>query len=379
MFEQEKVATTQSRWQEGLRMIKRHPYASTIVVILVLAAGLFLVFRPSLASSTSTPKPAAEQPKQEKKLPVEIAKAKLGSISSSIVTTASLEADSQVTIMSETTGVVRKLYVDEGTYVKEGQLLAELSDDDKQVALQKATVQYLTAKQDLDRKESSYRDKIISQADYDKSKSDMDVADAVKKAAEIELHRTQIRAPFSGVITERYIEKGQSIPIQAQLFTLVDRDPLEAKIYLPEKELVGVQENQTVDLSLNSEKGVDFQGTIKQINPAVDPKTGTVKVKVEVTKAPLAVRPGSFVDVRLVTQRHDNALLIPKKAILEEAGEQYVYAIYKDTAARRPVKIGFIDDVNAEVLSGLNTGDAIVIAGQGSLRDGAKAEVVATR
>jgi membrane fusion protein (multidrug efflux system) len=163
------------------------------------------------------------------------------------------------------------------------------------------------------------------------------------------------------------------------LFTLVDRDPLEAKIYLPEKEIFGIQPKQKVSLTLNAQKSLTFEGHIKQINPSVDPKTGTVKVTVEVNQAPSEVRPGSFVDVRLVTQQHDNALLIPKKALIEEAGEQYVFLINNGAALRRTVRTGFMDDENAEVLSGLSAGNPVVIAGQGSLRDGTKTQIVANR
>ncbi len=163
------------------------------------------------------------------------------------------------------------------------------------------------------------------------------------------------------------------------MFTILDAEPLQAKIYLPEKEIYGISENQKIDLALNAQKNVAFAGHVRQINPAVDPKTGTVKVTIEITNPPSAVRPGSFVDVKLVTQRHDNVVLIPKKALIDEAGERYVFLIEKNLAVRRNVKVGFLDDTSAEVLSGIKQGDAVVVAGQGSLRDGAKTETVAQR
>jgi multidrug efflux pump subunit AcrA (membrane-fusion protein) len=100
-------------------------------------------------------------------------------------------------------------------------------------------------------------------------------------------------------------------------------------------------------------------------------------VTVEVTKAPPVVRPGSFVDVKLETQRHENTLLIPKKALMEEAGERFVFVIQKDKAARRTVSVGFVDDKNVEILTGVNNGETVVTSGQGTLRDGSKTEIVA--
>jgi membrane fusion protein (multidrug efflux system) len=344
--------------QEVIAMIKRHPFVTVSVIVVLVAAGVFAAIRTlqATASTTKTDK-ASQEKKEEKKLPVEIAVAKKGSISSWILTTATLEPDSQVTIVSETNGTVAKLYVEEGMSVKEGQLIAQLEDRGKQVALQKANISYQNAKMELERKQKSYDQKIISQSEYDKAKYDMEVADSGKKTAEVDIDRMTIRAPFSGVITDRFIEKGQTIPTQAQLFTLLDREPLKAKIYLPEREIFGLQENQLVDLALNAQKDVKFQGHIRQINPAVDPKTGTVKVTVEVAHAPDAVRPGSFIDVKLVTQRHDNSILIPKKALVEEAGDRYVFLITKGTAVRKNVQIGFMDDQNAEITKGINSGD----------------------
>lgn len=363
-------------------MIKRHPFSIGIVVLLIVGAGIFFALRSSQATAATAKAatPAKDEKKnEEKKLPVEVVSVKRGTISSSIVTTASLEAHRQVTMVSETQGIVEKLLVDEGNSVKEGQILAELRSLDKQAALQKAQVNVQNAQVVLDRKQRSYDQKLISQAEYDTAKSEMDTAQANLKAAQVDIDHSTIRAPFSGTITERFIEKGQNVNQAQNLFTLVDRTPLRAKIYLPEKEVLELKLNQSVDLSLNSQKDVDFKGEINQINPAVDPRTGTVKVTVEISNAPEQVRPGSFVDVRLVTEQHSNSLLVPKKALLEEAGEQYVYLIANGVAARKTVQIGFTDDEHAEVLSGVTSGDTVVVAGQGSLHDGSKTETVATR
>lgn len=363
-------------------MVKRHPLITVLVVALVLT-GLFFVLKPSAATSSTAKAATAskekEKPKEEKKLPVEVAVAKTGSISSSIVTTASLEPEQQVTMLSETQGIVDKILVDEGGRVREGQVLAQLSNREKSVALQKATIRLENAKQELDRKQRSWDQKLISQSDYDKAKYDMDVAESERNTALVDLDRSTIRAPFAGIVTERFIEKGQNINPQSQLFTILDADPLEAKIYLPEKEILGLQDKQSAELTLNSQKEVVFTGQIKQINPAVDSKTGTVKVTIQITKAPAQVRPGSFVDVKLVTQRHDNALLVPKKALIDEAGSKYVFMINGNTASRRNIQIGFMDDQFAEVISGIKAGESVVIAGQGSLHDGSKTETVATR
>jgi membrane fusion protein (multidrug efflux system) len=379
MFENERHPEKRSTiWQEVKTMIKRHPFVTVLAIALAIG-GLIFFLMPTVATSKATKDQPKEEKKEEKKLPVETAVAKKGSISSWILTTATLEPDAQVTILSETTGVVGRLMVEEGMRVQEGQVLAILSDSEKQVAVQQAEIRLQNAVQELGRKETSYNQKIISQADYDKAKFEKDVASSQLESSRVAVQRMTIRAPFSGIITGRFIEKGQNIAVGNQLFTLLDNSPLKAKIYLPEKEIFGIERNQNALLTLNAQKDVQFTGKIDQINPAVDTRTGTVKVTILIDEAPEEVRPGSFVDVRLVTQQHDDALLIPKKALIEEAGEKYVFTLNKDVVSRRNVKIGFTDDQNAEVLGGLSAGNMVIIAGQGSLRDGSKAEVVASR
>ncbi len=375
MFETEK----EEKKLEVLQMIKRHPIMYSILAVVLIAAGVFFAFRSSNANASPKAEKAKEQPKEDKKLPVEVAQAKTGTITSSLITTATLDPDRQVTMIAETTGVVDRISVDEGSHVSEGQLLATLSDREKQVKLQQMNVRVHNAKQELDRKEASYNAKIISESEFQKAKYELEVANEERNAAQVELDHSYIRAPFTGVITQRFVEKGTNVTLQTQLFTIVDMDPLEAKVYLPEKEIFGLKTNQSVALALNAQKDVRFSGAIRQINPAVDTKTGTVKVTVEVTKAPAVVRPGSFVDVKLETQRHDNALLIPKKALMEEAGERFVFVIAKDKASRRTISVGFLDDQNAEILSGVNNGEMVVTSGQGSLRDGSKTEIIAKK
>ena len=376
MFEigNEKPVQTGRRF---FRMVRRHPWISVLIGVLIIG-GLVFAFRSSQATTASS-NSEKEKEKQERKLPVEVAQVKRGAISSFILTTASLDADRQVTVVSETNGIVEKIFVDEGDRVAEGQMLAQLADEEKKVALHKAEIQYENAKRELERKEKSWNEKIISKAEYDKAEYEKDVAEAERHKAKVDMDRAIIHAPFTGVVTTRFIEKGQNINPQAQLFTILDTDPLEARIYLPEKEVLALRPNQSVMLALNSQKDIRFQGQIKQINPAVDSKTGTVKVTVVVSNAPAAVRPGSFVDVRLVTQNHENALLVPKKAVVEEAGERFAFVINTDHAVRRAIQIGFTDDQNAEILWGLEAGDLVVTSGQGSLREGSKTEIIAKK
>src|SRR5688500_7387655 len=195
---------------EVLQMIKRHPIISIVAVVLI-AAGIFFAFRSQNANASPKAEKTKEKPKEDKKLPVEVAQAKNGTITSSLVTTATLDPDRQVTMTPETTGVVNRITVAEGDVVREGQLLATLSDRERQVKLQQSNVKVQNAKRELDRKHASFNAKIISESEYQKAKYDLEIAIQERNAAQVELDRSIIKAPFTGIITQRFIEKGQNI------------------------------------------------------------------------------------------------------------------------------------------------------------------------
>ncbi|MCS7312819.1 MAG: efflux RND transporter periplasmic adaptor subunit [Acidobacteria bacterium] len=342
---------------------------------ILLLVGLIVWFRP-MAAQTRKADPAAAPETRKRAWPVQVAEVRRGPIRNFTRTTATLEPDRQVQVVSETEGLVLQVYVDEGDYVQEGQILASIDAEAKQLALERAVVRLKKAQKDLERKKAALATHIISQSEYDQAQYEADLAEAEKKAAEVELSRCTIRAPIAGIVTERWIEPGQRVQPRQSIFVLVDAEPLRARIYLPEKDIQGIRPNQVVDLALNAQEEVTFQGRIEKIHPVVDPQTGTVKITLIVLRPPPQVRPGSFVDVRVVTQRREAALLVPKRALIEEYGETYVFVVQDGRALRRKLQVGFADDQFVEALTGVEAGDRVVTAGQGSLRDGVSVEVV---
>ena len=102
----------------------------------------------------------------------------------------------------------------------------------------------------------------------------------------------------------------------------------------------------------------------------MDPESGTIKVTVEVTEYPPTTRPGDFVEVSIVTDRHSNSLLVPRVAVVTERGQSSVYVAEGDVASQRVVELGFSDDENSIVVAGVEEGDLVVVQGQRALRDG---------
>ncbi len=205
---------------------------------------------------------------------------------------------------------------------------------------------------------------------------DKEIADQELAEAEWRLEKTEVRAPWAGVVTERLAQPGQHVRPGDQLFTVADFAPLVARIYLPEKDVLSLEEGRAVELSLKADESIVFPGRIRQISPVVDTATGTVKVTVEATRVPPSVRPGAFVAVDVVREAHPAALVLPREAVVRELQKAFVFVAEDGTAAKRAVTLGLEEDGKVEITSGVGAGEAVIVAGQGGLKDGSAVEVI---
>lgn len=309
---------------------------------------------------------------EEVAVPVEVAEVTTGAITSYISATANLVAEDQVKVLSEAEGRVERLLVEEGDLVTKGQVLAVLVQDEAKIALSKVGLRASNAKAALERAEGTREQGLISAEAYDKLKMDYDVASQEVAEAEWRLAKTVIRTPFSACVTERFITVGQHLRPGDELFTVADYNPLVARIYLPESDILELEEGREVRIALAANTKVSFAGRIRQIAPVVDTATGTVKVTVEAVQPPAGVRPGAFVSIGIVREQHPEALLLPRESVIRELRAAHVFVSEDGTAVKKAVELGLEEGDLVEVLSGVAEGDNVVVAGQGALDDGQK-------
>jgi membrane fusion protein (multidrug efflux system) len=309
-------------------------------------------------------------------VPVEVVDVASGSVSSYISSSANLVAEFQVNILSEVEGRVDRLFVEEGDFVRKGQVLANLVRDDAEIALKKAQLKETNARLAFERGKDLSEKDLLSREEFDKFTMDFEIAHQEQAEAEWRLEKTTFRAPFSGRISERMIQVGQNIRPGDELFQLTDLDPLIARIYLPERDILGLEEGRDVKIVLNASEETVFAGRIRQISPVVDTATGTVKVTIEAADPPVSVRPGSFVTVNIVRETHPEATVIPREAVLRELQSAHVFIVEEDIAKKRDITLGLEEGLLVESLSGLELGEQVIIAGQGGLRDGAKVKIL---
>jgi membrane fusion protein (multidrug efflux system) len=319
-----------------------------------------------------------EDEEGETAVPVNVVSVEVGSVSTYITATANLIPEDEVQVLAEAEGRVTRLEVEEGDYVRRGQLLAALLRDEAQIAHEKAQVKESNARLAFERGERMAKQSLIADEEFDKLTMDHRIAQQELAEAKWRLDKTEIRAPFDGRITLRNVTLGQHVQVADELFTLTDFNPLIARIYLPEKDVLQLEEGRDVKITLKADETIDFNGRIRQISPVVDTATGTVKVTVAALDTPKAVRPGGFVTIDIVRETRDRTLVLPRAAVVRELAKAHVFVARDDVAERRSVELGLEENGHLEILSGVEAGESVVVAGQGGLKDGAKIKVLET-
>ena len=306
-------------------------------------------------------------------IPVRVTSAIRRDIADYLETNGSLEAENEVDIVARTTGPIVELNVEEGDFVRAGQVLARIDAAEIEAQLGIARVNLAEAELSWNRAQSSYREEVISQEAYDLARSTFESAAAQIVGTEILLDYTVIRAPFDGLIIERVIKNAEHVATNARLFRISDFDPLLCPIQLPEKDLPRLKLDQPAHLTVEAWPGTRFPARVLRISPVVDAATGTVKVTLEV-QAQGRLRPGMFASVFVETDVHENAIVVPKQALVLESTSDMVYVAADDgqggtVARRRELELGYEESDSLEVLSGLSEGEDVVIVGQDGLSD----------
>ena len=339
---------------------------------------------------------APTKPANVDAVPVEVAAAARKPISASYSGTAALVTDNEAQVTSKASGVLKKLLVEEGMTVHEGQLLAELDDSAAVASVAQAEALMHKADATFAYAEQSIKKNLIPKRDYDQANFDMLSQHAAYQTAKLQLAYTRIVAPVSGVIAERSVKLGNLIQINQNMFRIIGMDPLQAVLNVPERQLGILKVGQPVDLEADALSGRKFTGTILRVAPAVDAASGTFRVTCEF-RGQSGLKPGMFGRIEIVYDHRDDALTVPRAAVIEEDGETAVFVVDKapppapskdekkaeaktDTKAavavdkfvahRKLVKVGYSEGDTVEIRGGIDEGAQVITVGRNAVRDG---------
>ena len=309
-------------------------------------------------------------------VPVETLTAIRGSISDYLVYNSTVETEDAVQIFPEIGGMVKYVSVEEGDRVESGDTLLVIEDEQLRIAFEEAETNLKFQESNFSRNEEMFKRRLISDQDYERIEFEFSQASLRYERAKIELENSTILAPFSGVITERNIQIGARVTSGSQLFELIKLEDMIVRVYVPSQYLLQVEKSQKALITTDFLSGQEFTGWVKRISPVVDPGSGTFKVTVGIRDQFESLRPGIFVNVRIVTDTHHDAILLPKQAVVYDGGDQYVFVLHDTVAKKILLKPGYDETDFVESLNGIQEGDQVVVVGQNGLKDGTRVRSV---
>ncbi|MFC2088604.1 efflux RND transporter periplasmic adaptor subunit, partial [Calditrichota bacterium] len=362
-----------------------------VLVILFMSLAHFHCGQTDAKSETenngdSTKVETNEDEKSEKKdekkndlIPVEITTIKKGTISDYILLSTNLETEEQADVYSRVQGIVKKIHYDEGDFVKSGSSLMELEADEYVLAEKRAKLNYLKQKADFDRMLAMFDENLLSKEEFEQARFATEGLEVDWEQAKLNLSYTKINSPISGVIGDRLRKPGDRIQPTDKLFSVINTNEMIAIVYVPEKEIGRVQKEQIAYITSDNLKDTRFTGWLKRVSPVIDPASGTFKVTIGVKNKNNILRAGMFVNAFIVTSTHEDAVLVPKTAIVYENEAMNVFVVKDSIAHKIALRVGFQDHEKVESLSELKEGDKVIVVGQAGLKDQTKVKVVSER
>ncbi len=332
-------------------------------------------------------KPDAGEAAAPKKVPVEVVPVERRDLRASIVSTSAVDSRQAVDIVAEIPGVLVDLDVEQGDFVKKGQRLARVQREELNLGVQTASSNVARLEREVARLKPLYDKGIVSQQQFDEVQYRLETAQNEQKRAQTASADMRVTSPLAGVVAIRHVNRGQQVATGTPLFRVVDPSDLIVDVNLTEQVLGEVFEGQAAYVVSDALENQEFAGKVEKISPVVDPRTGTVRVTIDVedptaeaktdvpgadtpTRPKLRLRPGMFVKVNVVTSERPGVLTVPRRAVVEVEGRPRVFVVSGETVQRRDVELGITEGSLVEVKSGVEDGEQVVVLGQDGLKDG---------
>lgn len=359
-----------------------------VALVIGIIVGVILLMRGEDTHNSETVPGTAEQAKV---FPVEVARGVFEDVEHTLEAVGSFFPEDEVTVGCEVDGIVRKLLVDEGSPVKQGDLLLEIDDEklrleveESEAMLREGRARFEHSQATLKRMSSLFEQGVIGQQELDDARNQELMNRAAVENTQAKLSRfkkelgdTRVFAPMDGVVSERLVSAGEYVKIGASLVKIVDANPLKLAFTLPEKDAGEIRTGQKVHVTTRVHAGEVFEGEVYFINPKVEPETRTIEVKARVDNSDFKLRPGYFVNVQVLLGRQ-KSLVLPESAVLVREGRVVVMAVVDGIIAYKRVAPGVRFEGKVEILEGITPEDSIVVSGRSEIAEGTRVTIVSS-
>jgi len=404
-----------------------------VLIVIVLGAAAYYVFMVKgvgLKADTAGEESEPEQRPTETPLPVKVGEVIRGDLIIRLKSPGEAVTNMHVGMKAEISGKVKRILVKESQHVKKGQVLLELDDREARLNLENSVAsrletlskyileqQFAGSSQEGTAPDSEgqslikkfeevselYQKGMISQKEFERRSRQMEIdiiksgakkdeimevsqgltqAEIQVKQARLALEKSQVRAPFSGIITNIQVSPGQHVSTGSDLFTLVNIDKVQVHAKVLESEIGKMKVGREVELKFSAYPRQVFKGRVHAISPIVDPADKTCNVIVEMVNVDQAVKPGMHAEVEIAAEIYPDRLLVPQDAILTRNQRKLVFVVEDDRAKWKYIAIGLENEEYAEVLptddpgGEIEPGNQVLIDGHFTIAHDARIRIV---
>lgn len=285
----------------------------------------------------------------------------------------SLAAIQGILVTTEVAGNVSAIHFESGQRVEAGTLLLEIDDSVEEAELDGVIAERRLADLQFKRREGLLESKTISHSDVDEARLRLENATAQLAAKQAVIAKKRITAPFSGWLGIRQVDLGEYLQPGTAIVPLEALAPIHVDFALPERHLAQISVGQAVEVEVQAFPGEVFTGRVSALNPGIDPGTRSLRIQATLENPQKRLRPGMFAEVRTVLPQRTAVLTLPQTAITYNPYGDSVFVIQESgsetSVQRRQVETGNVRNSRVEIVSGLQAGEQVVIAGQVKLRN----------
>jgi len=294
-------------------------------------------------------------------------------LSNIVFSTGSIMANEEVELQSETSGKITSINFTEGSHVTKSDLLVKINDADLQAQLRRAESEVKVAEEKEFRQRTLLERNLISQEEYDNTLNEFNASKADCDLIKAQIEKTEIRAPFSGIVGLRSVSEGSFVNTSTVIARLQNLSNLKIDFSIPERYSSMVRLGDEIEFRVSGDNEF-YTAKVYAIEPRIDPSTRTLQIRA-FCRVYKNLIPGAFANVQLKLKETAGAILVPSVSIVPELKGQRVY-LYKDgTVIPQNVEIGIREETRVQILSGLNAGDTVITSGILQIRPGAKVSI----
>lgn len=341
-------------------------------VVALAAVVAVAVSLPSTPTNAQAGKPGGAK----RAVVVEAGPVEVRAVEEEVKAVGSLRANEAVTIRPEIAGRVTELPFEEGARVEKGAVLVRLDSTAARAELAQANSALNLSQRNYARVLELLQKNAATPRARDEAQAKLDSDRASLELTRTRLAKTEIQAPFGGMIGLRKVSVGAYVSPGQDIVDLVGVDPIKVDFSIPERFLSKVQVGQMLDIGVDAFPGERFSGEVYALAPQIDPQGRSLALRARIANPGGKLKPGLFARVRLVIATRTSAVVIPEQAVFAQGGDWFVFRVVKGTAKLTKIETGVRRAGWVEIASGLAAGDVVVKAGSLKLREGTPVQIL---